>query len=288
MLNTKIKNSDLNEDDNFNKINIMNNNMNNANDFYSNQFENINDENIYKNMIMFNNNQKRNEERKNNSIINNNDIDMEQLYINDKSANVFHFKVKTNLMIILFNISSSMIQLLNRQNFNLKKYFFNKYQLKEFEAQLKTWPMLYLSSIKFASDFLKDIMNNLKMYKILYNKNIILLNSINISLGNCFISEIYPEYPLNELIDLILFILSDFCEINPNFNDFIELIIKNHPYINNSRAILTEVYQLCKIINLQINKYSKEFDEDDNFLGEFEDLKKNVEMSVKSVRLNKN
>ena len=288
MLNTKIKNSDLNEDDNFNKINIMNNNMNNANDFYSNQFENINDENIYKNMIMFNNNQKRNEERKNNSIINNNDIDMEQLYINDKSANVFHFKVKTNLMIILFNISSSMIQLLNRQNFNLKKYFFNKYQLKEFETQLKTWPMLYLSSIKFASDFLKDIMNNLKMYKILYNKNIILLNSIKISLGNCFISEIYPEYPLNELIDLILFILSDFCEINPNFNDFIELIIKNHPYINNSRAILTEVYQLCKIINLQINKYSKEFDEDDNFLGEFEDLKKNVEMSVKSVRLNKN
>ena len=96
---------------------------------------------------------------------------------------------------------------------------------------------------------------------------------------------------MNELIDLILFILSDFCEINPNFNDFIELIIKNHPYnpyINNSRAILTEVYQLCKIISVQINKYSKDFDEDDNFLGEFEDLKKNVETSVKSIRLNKN
>ena len=289
MLNTKIKNSDLNEDNNINNINF--NNINNRNDYYSNELENFNEENIYKNMIMFNNNQKRNEERKNNNInINNdnNDIDMEQLYINDKSANVFHFKVKTNLMIILFNISSCMIQLLNRQNFNLKKYLFNKYQLKEFETQLKIWPMLYLSSIKFASDFLKDIINNLKMYKILYNKDIILLNSINISLGNCFMNEIYPEYPLNELIDLILFILSDFCEINPNFNDFIELIIKNHPYINNSRAILTEVYQLCKIISVQINKYSKDFDEDDNFLGEFEDLKKNVETSVKSIRLNKN
>ena len=293
MLDTKIKNSDLNEDNNINYMyfNNINNINNNRNDFYSNELEYFNEENIYKNMIMFNNNQKRNEERKNNNInINNdnNDIYMDQLYINDKSANVFHFKVKTNLMIILFNISSCMIQLLNRQNFNLKKYLFNKYQLKEFETQLKIWPMLYLSSIKFASDFLKDIINNLKMYKILYNKNIILLNSINISLGNCFMNEIYPEYPLNELIDLILFILSDFCEINPNFNDFIELIIKNHPYINNSRAILTEVYQLCKIINLQINKYSKEFDEDDNFMGEFEDLKKNVEMSVKSVRLNKN
>ena len=97
----------------------------------------------------------------------------------------------------LFNISSSMLQLLNRQNFNLKKYFFNKYQLKENETQLKTWPMLYLSSIKFATDFLKDIFHNLKLYKILYNKSIILLNSINISLGNCFMNEIEPEYPLN-------------------------------------------------------------------------------------------
>ena len=51
---------------------------------------------------------------------------------------------------------------------------------------------------------------------------------------------------------------------------------------------MTEVYQLCKIISVQINKYSKDFDEDDNFLGEFEDLKKNVETSVKSIRLNKN
>ena len=284
MLNTKIKNSDLNEDNNINNINF--NNINNRNDYYSNELENFNEENIYKNMIMFNNNQKRNEERKNNNInINNdnNDIDMEQLYINDKSANVFHFKVKTNLMIILFNISSCMIQLLNRQNFNLKKYLFNKYQLKEFETQLKIWPMLYLSSIKFASDFLKDIINNLKMYKILYNKSIILLNSINISLGNCFMNEIYPEYPLNELIDLILFILSDFCEINPNFNDFIELIIKNHPYINNSRAILGEVYQLSKSIKTGLVKYAKDFDEDDSFLTEFEDLQKQVELYIKSI-----
>ena len=36
---------------------------------------------------------------------------------------------------MIINISSCMIQLLNRQNFNLKKYLFNKYQLKEFQTQ---------------------------------------------------------------------------------------------------------------------------------------------------------
>ena len=53
----------------------------------------------------------------------------------------------------------------------------------------------------------------------------ILLNSINVSLGNCFLNDIEPEYPLNELVDLLLFILTDFCEINSHYNEFIELII---------------------------------------------------------------
>ena len=46
---------------------------------------------------MFNNNQKRKKERKNNNInINNdyNDLDIEQLYINDKGGNISHIKVK--------------------------------------------------------------------------------------------------------------------------------------------------------------------------------------------------
>ena len=281
MLNTKIINNDLIEEKNIN-ININNMNNINGNEFYLNQLNNLDDDNIYKNMLNI---------RRNNDIGNNNDNDInmsDSSKINDKSANVYHFKIKTNLMIILFNISSCMIQLLNRNNFNLKKYFFNKYQLKENENQLKTWPMLYLSSIKFALDFIKDIINNLKLYKILYNKTIILLNSINISLGNCFINEIEPEYPLNELIDLILFILSDFCEINSSYNEFIELIIKNHPYINNSRAVLGDIYQLTRSNNTEIIKYAKEFSEDDSFLGDFEDLKKTVDLAVKSSRINKN
>ena len=281
MLNTKITNNDLMEENN---ISINNINNINENEFYLNQINNINDENIYKNMIMMNN-KRRNNDNDNNNDINANDSSS---YIHDKSANVFHFKVKTNLMLILFNISSSMLQLLNRQNFNLKKYFFNKYQLKENETQLKTWPMLYLSSIKFATDFLKDIFHNLKLYKILYNKSIILLNSINISLGNCFMNEIEPEYPLNELIDLIIFILSDFCEINPSNNEFIELIIKNHPYINNSRSVIGDIYQLTRSINSEIVKYAKEFSDDENFLSDFEDLKKTVDFGMKSVRINKN
>ena len=277
MLNTKINSNDLSEENNININNIDNINRN---EIYMNQINNLNEDNIYKNMIMIDNNGRNNE--------NNDDMIMNEAFnISDKSANVFHFKIKSNLMIILFNISSCMIQLLNRQNFNLKKYFFNKYQLKENENLLKAWPMLYLSSIKFASIFLKDIINNLKLYKVLYNKTIILLNSINISLGNCFLNEIEPEYPLNELVDLILLILSDFCEISPNYNEFIELIIKNHPYINNSRAILSDIYQLSRSINTQIIKYGKDFDEEDSFLSDFEDLKKTVELCVKSVRVNK-
>ena len=84
-----------------------------------------------------------------------------------------------------------------------------------------------------------------------------------------------------------MFILSDFCEINPSYNDFIELIIKNHPYINNSKAILTDVYLLSKSINTQMIKYAKDFDEDDSFLAEFEELKKTVENYVKIARSNK-
>ena len=174
---------------------------------------------------------------------------------------------------ILFHISSSMIQLLNRQNFNIKQYFFNKYQLKENENQLNNWPMLYLNSIKFAADFLKDIIMNLKKYKLLYNKGLLLLNSINISFGNCFIKNIDPEYPLNELVDLIIFILNDFCNLTPNYSDFIELIIKNHPYINNNRAILGDLFQLTRRIDNEINKNSREFDDEDNFIDDYNDLK---------------
>jgi hypothetical protein len=281
MLNTKIINKDLSEGNDINEIN-------NENEFYNNdQFENMDDDNFYRNMFKDEEIRKKNNNDNNINIsINNNnsdDIIMNSNYFIDKSANVFHFKIKTNIIIILFNISSSMIQLLNRQNYNLKKYCFDKYQLKENETQLKIWPMLYLSSIKFASDFLKDIINNLKMYKILYNKSIILLNSINVSLGNCFLNDIEPEYPLNELVDLLLFILTDFCEINSHYNEFIELIIKNHPYINNSRAILGEVYQLSKSIKTGLVKYAKDFDEDDSFLTEFEDLQKQVELYIKSI-----
>ena len=276
MSNTKINNNDLYEENN--NININNMNNINKNEFYLNQLNNMDGDNIYKNIFTLNN--RRNKE------INNKDNINDFSNIKDKSSNVFHYKVKTNLMIILFNISSSMHQLLNRQNFNFKKYCFNKYQLKEYESQLKTWPMLYLSSIKFAYDFLKDINNNLKLYKILYNKSLILLNSINISLGNCFLNEIEPEYSLKDLIDLILIILSDFCEINPNYNEFIELIIKNHPYINNSRAMLGELYQFIKSSNTQLIKYGKEFDDDSSFLIDYEELKKNVEMCLKSIRMN--
>ena len=101
-------------------------------------------------------------------------------------------------------------------------------------------------------------------------------------------NEIEPEYPLNELIDLIIFILSDFCEINPNYNEFIELIIKNHPYINNSRSVIGDIYQLTRSINSEIVKYAKEFREDESFLSDFEDLKKTVDYGMKSVRINKN
>ena len=276
MLNTKINLNDLSEG-NINNFRNRNNNINiSSNNFISNQLNDIDNDNdnIYK--AMFNN-------EINNNNNNENNIDIEYLPSNDKSANVFHYKIKTNLVIILFNISSSMIQLLNRQNFNLKKYFFNKYQLKENEAQLKSWPMLYLSSIKFCTDFLKDIFTNLKKYQILYNKSIILLNSINISLGNCFINEVQPEYPLNELIDLMLFILNDFCEININYNEFIELIIKNHPYINNSRAALGDIYQLSRGVNNEIARYGKNFDEDGNFMDELDELKKRVGNTYKML-----
>ena len=177
---------------------------------------------------------------------------------------------------ILFHISSSMILLLKRQNFNIKQYFFNKYQLKENENQLNNWPMLYLNSIKFTADFLKDIIMNIKKYKLLYNKSLLLLNSINISFCNCFINNIDPEYPLNELIDLIIFILNDFCILTPNYNDFIELIIKNHPYVNNNKVVLGDLFQLTRRIDNEINKYSKEFDDEDNFIDDYNDLKNDI------------
>ena len=250
MLNTKITKNELNE--NNNDLNINNTNYNEQFSFRNNDY------NIYKNLLKNNNgyNNKYNNE----------------LY-EDNIDNVFVYKIKTNLIMILFHISSSMILLLNRQNFNIKQYFFNKYQLKEYENQLNNWPMLYLNSIKFAGDFLKDIILNIKKYKLLCNKSLLLLNSINISFGNCFLNNIDHEYPLNELIDLIIFILNDFCNLTPNYNDFIELIIKNHPYINNNRVVLGDLFQLTRRIDNEINKYSREFDEEDTFIDDYNDLK---------------
>ena len=43
------------------------------------------------------------------------------------------------------------------------------------------------------------------------------MNSLNISFSNCFIGEIEPEYPLNELIDMIY---------NTDKND-IKIVFKN-------------------------------------------------------------
>ena len=45
-------------------------------------------------------------------------------------------------------------------------------------------------------------------------------------------------------------------KINPNYSELIELIIKNHPYINNSRAVLGDIYQLSRSINTELIKYS--------------------------------
>jgi hypothetical protein len=264
MLNTKLTRDDFSENNNQLNLNL---NLNSQFSFGNN--------NIYKNLI--NNNDNNNN---NNINVQNNNYNLE---IGDSTLNVFYFKVKSNLIMILFHISSCMIQLLNRQNFNIKQYFFNKYQLKENETQLNTWPMNYLYSIKFSINFLKDIIMNLKKYKILYNKSVILLNSSNISLGNCFINELDVEYPLNELVDLILFILNDFCTLSPNFKDFIELIIKNHPYINNNRAVLGDLYQLTRNIKNEIERYSKDFDEEDNFLDDFIELRNNVDNVNKNL-----
>ena len=44
-----------------------------------------------------------------------------------------------------------------------------------------------------------------------------------------------------------------------------------------------EVYQLSKSIKTGLVKYAKDFDEDDSFLTEFEDLQKQVELYIKSI-----
>ena len=266
MLNTKITKEDINEN---------NNNSNNYLNLGS-QFSFENENNIHKELFSNNNNNNNNNDGRNRS--------SRSSISEDKTANVFHYKIKSDLIMILFHISSSMAQLLNRQNFNIKQYFFNKYQLKDNENQLNNWPMLYLNSIKYSIDFLKDISLNIKKYKLLYNKTTIILSSCNVSLGNCFMNELDPVYPLNELIDLILFILNDFCTLTPHYNEFIELLIKNHPYINNSRAILGDVYQLTKGINNELIKYARELNEEDNFLDDFEDLKNNIGNAFKSFQ----
>ena len=61
---------------------------------------------------------------------------------------------------------------------------------------------------------------------------------------------------------MILFILSDFCSLTPNFNEFIELIVKNHPYINNNRAVFRNIDKLTGKIENHIQRYSGEFEED--------------------------
>ena len=212
----------------------------------------------------------------NNNENNNNSNGNENETNEDKTSNVFYFKLKTTLMMILFNISSCMIQLLNRNNFNLKQYFFNKYLSNENDIQLSNWPILYLNSIKFAGDFLKDIIFDLQKYKLLYNKSLILSSSINVTFSNCFYNIIEPDYPLNELVDLIIFILNDFCSLSPQYKDLIELILKNHPYINNNKEVLTEIYQLTRRIDKEMVKYSKEFDDEDNFIDDFNELKSNI------------
>jgi hypothetical protein len=101
MLNEKITKRDLNEK--VSDFNINNIKMNNINNFTFTK-----DSNIYRNLLNNNN------ENNNNSNGNENETN------EDKTSNVFYFKLKTTLMMILFNISSCMIQLLNRNNFNIK------------------------------------------------------------------------------------------------------------------------------------------------------------------------
>jgi hypothetical protein len=264
MLNTKITKEDYNDNNNNFNLNL---NLNS-------QFSFNNENNIFKELFL---------KRENDNNNKNGGGGIISPLSEDVTANVFHFKIKSELIMILFQISSGMVQLLNRQNFNIKQYFFNKYQLKENENQLNNWPMLYLNAIKYSMDFLKDISMNIKKYKLLYNKTTIILSSCNISLGNCFMNEVDATYPLNELIDIILFILNDFCTLTPHYNDFIELLIKNHPYVNNNKAVLGEVYQLAKGINNELVKYARELSEEDNFIDDFEDLKNNIRNTYKNI-----
>ena len=259
MFNTKILNEDY-----FNNKDIGN--RNNIFDYSNNNY------NIYSRL---------NNQNNNNMIIS--DLSNNANNIDEKNYNVFTYKVKSYLVNILFNISSCNIQLSKKTNLNLKTYLYNKYQNKGNESTLNIWPNLYLNGIKWINDFLKDIFSNLDLYKLLYNKTVILLNSINITLSNCFINEVNNECSINELIDIMFFILNDFLYLGPSYNEFIQLIIKNHPFISGFRDVLGNVSQTKRSLEGKIDDYIKKLKDGEDFKDNFDDFKKNVEEVYKTI-----
>ena len=201
--------------------NIINKNINNDNSPFINNnyntglnnYNNLGNVNIYYNMVANSNNG--------------------PLSLNANINNLFLYRIETLLVSILFNITSTLKELLSRDEYSYRQYIFdifveNQNNLNIFEEQTQN----VLNSFYYAVRYLDNFVKNKKSYNIMHQKSVLFYNNINTGINMGFFNLACGEYELKDLFMFNNYSLLNLLLIGIELNDAILFFTRYYRFNN--------------------------------------------------------
>jgi hypothetical protein len=246
------KNNDKNIDNDLSKISpFVNNAINNFS--FGLNYNSTGNYNIYSNMIANSNNG--------------------SLSLNSNISNLFLYRIEILLVSILFNISSTLKELLSREEYSYRQYIFdifieNQNNLNLFEEQTQN----VLNSFYYAVRFLDNFVKNKKSYQIMHSKSVIFYNNINTGINMGFFNLAYGEFELKDIFMLNNYTLLNLLYIGTELNDGILYFSRYYRFNNQFDENYVKTMQNLKGKLKERSECSSYFDGNENSIIQFNNM----------------
>ena len=228
-------------------------NNNNSNFTFGLNYNSTGNYNIYSNMIANSNNG--------------------SLSLNSNISNLFLYRIEILLVSILFNISSTLKELLSREEYSYRQYIFdifieNQNNLNLFEEQTQN----VLNSFYYAVRFLDNFVKNKKSYQIMHSKSVIFYNNINTGINMGFFNLAYGEFELKDIFMLNNYTLLNLLYIGTELNDGILYFSRYYRFNNQFDENYVKTMQNLKVKLKERSECSSYFDGNENSIIQFNNM----------------
>ena len=228
-------------------------NNNNSNFTFGLNYNSTGNYNIYSNMIANSNNG--------------------SLSLNSNISNLFLYRIEILLVSILFNISSTLKELLSREEYSYRQYIFdifieNQNNLNLFEEQTQN----VLNSFYYAVRFLDNFVKNKKSYQIMHSKSVIFYNNINTGINMGFFNLAYGEFELKDIFMLNNYTLLNLLYIGTELNDGILYFSRYYRFNNQFDENYVKTMQNLKGKLKERSECSSYFDGNENSIIQFNNM----------------